>query len=116
MMSNEEDLVCGCDGVTYWNAHFAAHSGASVAMAGACPGGSGPPCSINQPCPTGLTCNVEVAGVADCSPLAQGVCWGIPSQCPTDGPQAKACTDGSCQFTCSLIASQHSWYDDGMCP
>ncbi len=116
MMSNTEDLVCGCDGVTYWNAHFAAHSGVSVAMAGACPGGSGPACSVNQPCPGGLTCNVEVAGVADCSPLAQGECWGIPSQCPTDGPQAKACSDMSCQFVCSLIASQHSWYDDGMCP
>jgi hypothetical protein len=115
MMSNAEDLVCGCDGVTYWNAHIAAENGSSVNMAGECPGGSGPSCTFESQCGPGLVCNSQVANLAACSPVAPGHCWGLPIECPIDGPKAKACTTNTCEVQCSLIASNYAWFDDGTC-
>jgi hypothetical protein len=113
----DEDPVCGCDGVTYWNATLAAQKGASVASAGACSGPAPTPCGPGAPCPAGLVCSKQVADATQCSPVdATGVCWGIPLQCPLTGRQARACSDQACQTVCTLAASQNPWFDDGLCP
>jgi hypothetical protein len=111
-----KDVVCGCDGVTYWNAPIAWANGAGVKSAGACPDNFAVACDAATPCAPGLECNRKVPAAGACSPQAAGTCWGVPLACALDGPQAKACSNGACALECSLVQSQNPWFDDGGCP
>jgi hypothetical protein len=111
-----KDVVCGCDGVTYWNAPIAASYGAGVKSPGVCPDNFAVGCDAATPCASGLKCNRQVKAAAACSPQATGTCWGVPVSCALDGPQANACSNGACVLECSLVQSQNPWYSDGACP
>jgi len=105
--------VCGCDGVTYWNQEVAASKGASIATMGAC---SMPiACGPQMPCPGSMKCSREVPDSASCSPDVTGECWGTAISCPLEGPKARACTNRTCELTCSLIQSQNAWFQDPTC-
>ncbi|MDI3281699.1 hypothetical protein [Polyangium sp. 15x6] len=116
LQSQDPDLVCGCDGVTYWNAEIAEVLGSSVKSAGACPAAEAVTCDPETPCPGGRHCNRMVAAANACSPMVTGVCWGMPISCSVTGAKAKGCAGGMCFDQCSLIQSQNPWYDDGGCP
>ncbi|MDC0740303.1 hypothetical protein [Polyangium mundeleinium] len=116
LQSQTPALVCGCDGVTYWNAEIAEVFGSSVKSAGACPSADAMACDPQAPCPAGRQCNRRVETANACSPMATGVCWGMPISCSTAGAKAKGCAGGTCFDQCSLIQSQNPWYDDGACP
>lgn len=107
------DPVCGCDGLSYWNAEIAASQGISIASAGAC--AAVVPCGPGAPCPAGTKCDREVADKASCDPRAPGQCLGIPLSCPLDGPKGRACSNDQCELRCSLIQSQNPWFDDPTC-
>jgi hypothetical protein len=108
--------ICGCDGVTYWNADIAAASGASVRQAGVCPDKLAVHCDAATPCAPGLRCNRKVEAAAACLPSATGACWGVPISCALEGPRAKGCTNQACVLECSLVQSQNPWFNDGACP
>ncbi|TKC98544.1 hypothetical protein [Polyangium fumosum] len=115
LQSQTPSLVCGCDGVTYWNAEIAEVFGSSVKSAGTCPAAEAMACDPQMPCPAGRQCNRKVETANACSPMATGVCWGMPISCSVNGAKAKGCAGGTCFDQCSLIQSQNPWYDDGGC-
>lgn len=67
------DPVCGCDGVTYSNACFAAMAGVNVKSAGACPAN----CSKNSDCAANQYCAKRTG---DCN--GRGLCTIRPEVCP----------------------------------
>lgn len=111
--SPDPDPVCGCDGITYWNADVAASQGMSVDSAGPC--AMQIPCGPGSPCPGTLKCNRKVDSEAACSAQADGECLSVPISCPLDGPLGRACTNGQCELQCSLSQSQNPWYEDPTC-
>lgn len=109
--------VCGCDGVSYWNASIAASRGMSVLHADACESDEQLACDANMPCPMGLYCNRQVEGSVGCAlGGARGACWGVPATCPMV-PKGKACFSLICSDRCSLIKGQMTWeLDPFQCP
>jgi len=109
------DPICGCDHVKYWNSNIAEIHGVPVKSSGVCPPADATPCSTLAPCAIGLTCNEEVTDATGCA-LDAGACWGTPVACALNGPKARACTNAMCELQCSLVQSNHAWYDDATCP
>ncbi len=114
--------VCGCDGVSYWNATTAARFGMSVATTGACAqatfcGGFG-----NLPCPDSKhSCSYLINGQQECNfSDPGGACWGMPASCsqmgfggtwrPCSNPQ------GPCEYECDAIKVQTTHWNDNSCP
>ena len=112
--------VCGCDGVTYWNASVAAKHGMPAQSLGECSPAKTCGGFANQQCPAGASCNYRQAdktgcGIADGS----GTCWTVPSVCVPMagiGPQTRGCGSASCTDECDLIKLQTLWYPDSSCP
>ncbi len=104
--------VCGCDGVTYWNAALANEKGESVEHEVQCPqsapktvkcaSGS---CASDQYCNRATTVS---AGL--CAPSGLDTCWVLPDTCPSK-PQGKPCgVSLACQAQCDLIKAQKAWH------
>jgi hypothetical protein len=112
--------VCGCDGVTYWNASVAGHAAMSVNGSGACTTGA-KTCGglLGSLCPTNTFCNYAVSSATQCNASdLGGSCWGMPAKCPQIliGPQTRACKATTCTSECELIKSGKVWYTDNTCP
>lgn len=119
--STDEDPVCGCDRLTYWNTSIAAANGASVRVTGACPAGVA--CSANNPnCPAPALCNLEQPSAAGCNLLNPGGrCWVLPDTCPPQAvgstPTARRCnSNNACQTRCTLIMNARTFMVDPTCP
>lgn len=119
--STDEDPVCGCDRLTYWNTSIAAANGASVRVAGACPAGVA--CSANNPnCPAPALCNLEQPSAAGCNLLNPGGrCWVLPDTCPPQAagttPATRRCnSNNACQTRCNLILNARTFMVDPTCP
>ena len=114
--------VCGCDGVNYYNSTISASFGIPTDHAGVCTTLEEVSCTkMGSPCTAGLFCSAEVANAGACpqspSDVVQGVCWGVPVACDTNGPKGRGCGAGAqCADTCSLIQSQNGWHADATCP
>jgi hypothetical protein len=115
------DPICGCDGITYWNACVIEREGFNVAMAGECTGNNRPTCTRaagGDSCPERFHAHcyrpVEMCG--DPSPTS-GVCWVLPDECPENEPQTQRyCggTDGEmrCIGLCEVIEAENSFRRD----
>jgi len=118
--STDENPVCGCDRLTYWNASIAAANGASVRGTGACTNNI--VCSANNPnnCPTPSLCNLEQTA-AGCN-LANpgGRCWVLPDTCPplaAGTATTRRCnSNNACQSRCTLIMNGRTFFEDPTCP
>jgi hypothetical protein len=119
--SSDEEPVCGCDRLTYWNTSIAAANGASVRAAGACAAGTA--CSANNPnCPAPALCNLEQPSAAGCNLLNPGGrCWVLPDTCPPQAagttPTTRRCNNNNaCQTRCNLITNARTFFVDPTCP
>ena len=106
--------VCGCNGITYWNAEFAAVKGMTVASAGPC--ADGPSCSPGgAECPPSYDCSAVVDSFASCSAgLTEWSCWAVPNTCPPDVADHKLCSGNvDCHDLCSAVKSGVAFYPAG---
>jgi hypothetical protein len=112
--------VCGCDGVTYWNASVAARHGMAVAQGGACSPGKTCGGFANLQCPSGASCNYHIPDKGTCGGAdLGGTCWTVPATCMPGigfGPNTRACASLSCTDECDLIKLMTPWYVDNTCP
>jgi hypothetical protein len=113
--------VCGCDGLTYWNASVAGHRGVSVKATGECSPGRTCGGIASIQCPgNDAVCNMKLSTSTLCVAVdLGGTCWVLPNACPSGpgfGPNTRACGAGSCKPECELIRSGEPWYTDNTCP
>jgi len=96
--------ACGCDGVSYFSAEYAASLGRSSIPGGACAGTARATCSTVKPCPhAGDICTNELAS---CSlPIPDGSCWSMPKSptCPTTKGTYSICGAGGATGTCITL-------------
>jgi hypothetical protein len=109
--------VCGCDGVTYWNASVANANGVTISQTGECSAimPNLKRCGDLIACPnTGrVRCQREANTKATCVANLGGVCWGLPKTCPpTAGTMSKArdCGNDKCLGFCEAIDKQSPYY------
>ncbi len=117
--TNTLSAVCGCDGVTYWNATVAENKGVTPNTSGECAQGKTCGGIASLKCPAGTNCNFHLQNKGACAISdATGTCWGLPAQCPTVviGPLTRQCNSLKCTEQCSLIKAGVTWFDDVTCP
>jgi hypothetical protein len=115
-----EDVVCGCDDINYWNASVAGSHGMATKAAGECASVAQCGGFAGKACPPGALCNQQVmpneCNAADIS----GTCWAVPSQCGGRigfGPNSTYCNGSvKCGSLCAAIKSGKLWYTDASCP
>jgi hypothetical protein len=122
----QQDPLCGCDRITYWNGAVAAASNASIRALGACPADLGTACGagVAAQCPLGSQCNLEQANDAACVANATGHCWTLPAACPAlpagTRPTTRRCVGGGanppCMSACDLISAGRIFRVDDTCP
>ena len=119
---NAEKVVCGCDGVSYWNDCLRAENGSAAATAGAC-GTNATTCGgiAGIACPGKSTCAYPLKSSASCGISdPAGVCWGLPQQCPVVviGGSERYCSSPSltCASRCAALESGKTFYTDNTCP
>jgi hypothetical protein len=111
--------VCGCDGLTYWNASVAAAHGMAAKGSGQCNPSESCGGFAGIPCPTGARCNYHLSSQASCGIADQtGTCWVVPATCPSImiGPTTRQCSAATCTGECELIKAGVMWYVDNTCP
>ena len=115
--------VCGCDGVTYWNASYASSLGKTTGATGACTGAGVKACGgfAGTRCPTGDDCIEDRTHFGTCSVAdGGGACWAIPSSatCGVGLGGYRQCTGtaGRCTDYCSAVKSKTAFMKDATCP
>jgi hypothetical protein len=112
------DIVCGCDGITYYSPAIAANFGVSVnpTFQSECQGNVRRVCSGVNMCPSGRHCNYNTPATNGiCAVTTSGTCWGLPNDCPPTNPTgtdpvAHGCTGDACSSFCEAIKAQKPWY------
>lgn len=123
----DEDDVCGCDGITYFNDCIRKQSGigATYSLQGACQPYVAHTCggSSQTTCPPGTYCFEVAPPSPDACPTdVEGSCWFIPQPCPPPPPPTQsllrwdACSgDQHCLDTCNAIKSQEPFRPAAVC-
>lgn len=114
------DIVCGCDGVSYYSPELAANFGVSVnpMFQNECTGAAAKTCSNTSACPNGRHCNYGTEADPNtgfCNVMLSGTCWGLPNNCPPfngtgSTPVAMDCQSESCSTFCQAIKAQKPWH------
>lgn len=113
--------VCGCDGVTYWSASFAASLGVSLAHDEPCLAPEGVACNIDSECGGSGLCVHDISGAsgASCASVGKGRCWKKPSETDcgattlASGGSVQTCA-GECKTRCQAI-KDHSNFRNTIC-
>jgi len=115
---SKKDIVCGCDGVAYWNASVAAMNAMSLVPGMACMktcGGFG-----GLQCDSGLACDYGMMDQSGCNVSDQsGFCVMLPASCTPEvgiGPQTRGCGEALCDDACTLVQLGKTYYPDPTCP
>jgi hypothetical protein len=109
------NVICGCDGVTYFNPSLSALAGVSIKSGGECPSNVSVKCTNNK-CAAGQFCNLRSAA---CVSLGVTNCWAMPPSCNGNDPAHNTfCPGGNqCVSLCSAIKSQKAYREDTVaCP
>jgi hypothetical protein len=111
-------VVCGCNGVNYWNDCLRRVQGVAASTPGECAqaapcGGAG-----GAACPDALaSCARLLPQAAACTADPQGTCWLLPPNCPpAAGGAWSPCAGGACVDTCAAIRSQAPHSRLATCP
>jgi hypothetical protein len=122
----QQDPLCGCDRITYWNGAVAAATNASIRAAGACPANLSTACAaqLGGQCPVGSLCNLQQDSAAACLASATGRCWTLPAICPAlpagTTANTRRCVGGGanapCTSACELITAGRIFRVDDTCP
>jgi len=121
-----QDLVCGCDGVTYWNDCLRQQVGMTAKTDGNCGPGAATCGGTAGTCPVaGASCARVYPSAERCphdAANAPGVCVLLPPNCPPPGSERLAqCygpAPGACDDECTAIRSEkpHLRPTAGLCP
>jgi hypothetical protein len=114
------DPVCGCNGVTFWNAQHAWVTSSAIAHEGPCEAGERKTCTGPGTACGGFAdsmCVVQVGEYSECgaSPLYGG-CWRMPTgnACAGSpagvGPPMLPCSGSTCRSQCEAIKAKASFY------
>lgn len=108
---SEDQRVCGCDGVTYFNDCLRRQNGMGLRAAQECdqdPLRCGGPDEVA--CPSGSECALFIRGRPPPPPLCPvdllGECWALPTECssqPMGGDRYTPCGQVACLDLCSVI-------------
>jgi hypothetical protein len=121
--TNDEQSVCGCDGITYFNDCLRKANSISGESPNFCPQGIGFECGgpNDTACPTGAEC-FQLAGGAPgpCSADPPGTCWVLPDECPPPSGQSPdrwdSCVPGQhCLDTCTAIRNGGPYRRSALC-
>jgi hypothetical protein len=94
--------VCGCDGITYYDASLAAAASVDVGARGICSGDGAVTCEGK--CEEGYTCGIVGSRGATCLGKLGGVCWSVPKECPLDDATVyNVCGTEKCLNLCEAV-------------
>ncbi len=113
-LTYDENVVCGCNNITYFNDSLRRLDGQSLQLHESCPDEVATKCGGFEhiPCPGAVQTCARLAlgnGTACPAPDDYGNCWLLPDQCPTMGPPNEyrpkwtRCGGGPCVDTCTAI-------------
>jgi hypothetical protein len=125
--SSDFKPVCGCDKVSYWNIGLGADNIAGIKGSGACSSSGAAQCSGLSPLAKCSVAGINAScgfpatniGGNQCSPATNGVCWVLPSTCPTATSGAAGVTScgpgNTCVTLCDAISKQTSYLQMPAC-
>jgi hypothetical protein len=116
----DENLVCGCNGITYFNDCLRQLHAVAASSPGECQPEGASRCSASVACPAdaGAICALFGVGPATCSANAEGSCWVLPLQCPSQDPNEwDSCPPGAlhCVDTCTALGHGGSFIRSSSC-
>ena len=117
----DQHVVCGCNGVTYWNDCLRLANGEMSKIEGDCPTPAVCGGAAATACPDpAASCARLLASDVMCGGDDEGVCWVLPATCPAPAPAGGgawiACGMSSCSDVCTAIRSTLPHRRATVCP